>query len=72
MPNDSILAVLRERQAGDSIDTLNWIWTRQGLPIRALPEFAGFLRDYHFPELWDKYGLPDACRKDTNGDYHCD
>lgn len=66
------LAVLRERQAGDSIDTLNWIWTKQGLPIRVLPEFALFLRDYHFPELWDKYGLPDACRKDTNGDYHCD
>jgi len=66
------LAVLRERQAGDSIDTMNWIWTRQGLPIRTLPEFAGFLREYRFPELWDKYGPPDACRKGADGDYHCD
>lgn len=57
------LAVLRERQMGDNIDSMNWIWTRQGAAIRALPEFDAFLRDFRLPELWDKYGAPDACRK---------
>ena len=66
------LAVLRERQLGDSIDSMNWIWTRQGAPIRALPEFADFLRDYRLPELWDKYGPPDQCRKNSKGDYVCE
>ena len=66
------LTVLRERQMGDNIDALNWIWTRQGAPIRALPEFEAFLRDYHLPELWDKYGPPDACRKTADGSYHCE
>ncbi len=66
------LAVLREHQLGDSIDSMNWIWTRQGAPIRALPEFADFLRDFHLPELWDKYGAPDLCRKNNRGDYVCE
>lgn len=63
------LTVLRERQMGDSIDSMNWIWTRQGAPIRALPEFTDFLRDFHLPKLWDKYGAPDLCKKASNGDY---
>jgi len=66
------LAVLREREMGDRIDSMNWIWTRQGALIRALPEFAGFLHDFHLPELWDKYGPPDVCRKNDKGDYVCD
>ncbi len=65
------LAVLHERDQGDNADALNWIWTRQGAPIRALPEFQAFLRDYHFPELWDKYGPPDLCRKGADGHYTC-
>ena len=32
---------------------------REGALIRALPEFQDFLREYHLPELWDKYGVPD-------------
>ncbi len=66
------LTVLRERQMGDSIDSMNWIWTRQGAPIRALPEFGDFLRDFHLPELWDKYGPPDVCKKNNKGDYVCE
>jgi TolB-like protein/Tfp pilus assembly protein PilF len=66
------LDVIRRREIGERIDASNWIWTRQGAPIRALPEFAGFLRAFHLPELWDKYGPPDACRKGADGDYHCD
>ena len=66
------LAILREREMGERIDAMNWIWTRQGAPIRALPEFKGFLRDFHLPELWDKYGAPDLCRKNPPGDYSCD
>ena len=66
------LTVLRERQMGDSIDSMNWIWTRQGAPIRALPEFADFMRDFRLPELWDKYGPPDVCKKNNKGDYVCE
>lgn len=66
------LEVLRERTMGEHMDSMNWLWTRAGAPIRALPEFAGFLRDFHLPALWDKYGAPDLCRKDAAGDYACD
>ena len=65
------LDVLRERKMGEGIDTMNWIWTREGAPIRALPEFQAYLREFHLPELWDKYGPPDLCRKTGNGDYVC-
>ena len=65
------LDVLRERKMGEGIDTMNWIWTREGAAIRALPEFQAYLREFHLPELWDKYGPPDLCRKDANGDYVC-
>jgi TolB-like protein/Tfp pilus assembly protein PilF len=66
------LEVIRRREMGERIDASNWIWTRQGAPIRALPEFAGFLHAFHLPELWDKYGPPDACAKGADGQYHCD
>jgi len=66
------LAVLREREMGERIDSMNWIWTRQGAPIRALPEFGAYLRDFHLPDLWDKYGPPDQCRKNHKGDYVCE
>ena len=65
------LDVLRERKMGEGIDTMNWIWTREGAAIRALPEFQAYLREFHLPELWDKYGPPDLCRKTGNGDYVC-
>lgn len=64
--------MLSEREMGERIDSMNWIWTRQGAPIRALPDFANFLRDFHLPELWDKYGPPDLCKKDAGGDYRCE
>jgi hypothetical protein len=57
---------------GEGIDSMNWIWTKQGAPIRALPEFDGFLHQFHLPKLWDQYGAPDACRKETDGNYRCE
>jgi tetratricopeptide (TPR) repeat protein len=66
------LAVIRMREMGERIDSMIWIWTRQGAPIRALPEFTDFLRDFRLPALWDKYGAPDLCRKSANGDWDCD
>lgn len=65
------LVVIRRPEMGERIDAMNWVWTRQGAPIRALPEFGDFLRDFHLPELWDKYGEPDACRKLGDREYHC-
>ncbi|QIL20420.1 tetratricopeptide repeat protein [Thermomonas sp. HDW16] len=65
------LEILNTRQMGEGIDAMNWIWTRQGAPIRALPEFDAYLRAFHFPEIWDKYGPPDMCTKSAAGDYVC-
>lgn len=65
------LDVLRERKMGEGIDTMNWIWTREGAAIRALPEFQAYLREFHLPELWDKYGAPDLCKKVDSGQYVC-
>ena len=65
------LKVIREREMGERIDAMNWIWTRHGAAVRALPEFADFLRDFQLPELWDKYGPPDLCKKTGAGGYAC-
>jgi TolB-like protein len=63
--------LLRDRQNTDLADSLTMLWAPQQKAMRATPEFAQFVRDYGFPALWDKYGPPDACRRDAQGNYSC-
>lgn len=46
-------------------------WGPLGTDARRLPMFAGFARKIGFAALWDKYGAPDLCSRNTAGDYVC-
>ncbi len=48
------------------------LWGPSGRDARRLPQFAEFARRVGFVAVWDKYGPPDGCRKDTGGDYRCE
>jgi len=53
----------------------NWhaaLWSPRGKAARASPAFPDFARKAGLAELWDQYGPPDLCKKDSNGDYRCE
>ena len=66
------LEVMRSEQITDTSDLLALLWSPQGRPIRGLPEFQPFLRDFGFTAVWDTYGPPDLCKKNVAGDYACE
>ena len=47
------------------------MWSPYGRDVRLLPEFPAFTRRIGFADVWDKYGAPDDCRRETSGDYVC-
>jgi hypothetical protein len=51
---------------------LSLIWHPVALPIRRHPGFAQFLERMGMPQLWDRYGAPDLCRKAADGRWACD
>lgn len=40
--------------------------------MNASPGFPAFLRKTGIAEYWDRFGAPEHCRKDADGDYRCD
>jgi TolB-like protein len=48
------------------------IWSPRGETARTSPAFPEFARKVGFAALWDQYGPPDLCKKDSNGDYRCE
>jgi TolB-like protein len=48
------------------------IWSPRGEAARTSPAFPEFARKVGFAALWDRYGPPDLCKKDSNGDYRCE
>jgi TolB-like protein/Tfp pilus assembly protein PilF len=65
------LALELDSPIGDSSDFFALMWSPQGKPMRALPEFPAFLRKMGLYALWDQYGPPDLCSKNDQGDYVC-
>ena len=65
------LALERTRVKVDNSDFLAYLFSPTGRPLRQLREFPAYMRAKGFPALWDKYGAPDLCRKDTAGEYVC-
>jgi len=51
---------------------LNYFWSPKWQDVRHLAGFAEFARKIGFAALWDKYGTPDLCHKNSGGDYVCD
>ena len=66
------LELVRTTRLGDSSDFYAQMWSPAGKAMRALPEFHAFLKEMGFIQLWDKYGAPDSCKRDTSGEYICD
>ena len=66
------LELLRTTRIGDSSDIFALIWSPAGKPMRALPEFPALLKEKGLIELWDKYGVPDDCRRVAPGNYICE
>ncbi len=56
----------------DNSDFFARLWSQNGRPARALPEFPAFLQKMGLIELWDKYGAPDICSKNDTGNYVCE
>ena len=67
-----VLELLRSTRISDSSDIFALIWSPAGKPMRALPEFPALLKEKGFIELWDKYGVPDDCRRMAPSHYVCD
>ncbi len=65
------LATVLKMPASDLSDFFALMWSPQGKPIRALPEFPEFLRQWGLVALWDQYGPPDLCSKNGKGEYVC-
>ena len=66
------LALVEQSRLADASDFFALLWSPAGKPMRALPEFLGFLRKLGFIQLWDQYGAPDICRRVAPGNYVCD
>jgi hypothetical protein len=49
-----------------------FLWNPQSSAARRLPAFAQFARKVGFADLWDTYGAPDQCKKNSAGDYVCE
>ena len=66
------LELVTQITASDNSDFFARLWSPAGKTARASPEFPGFLRAMGLVELWDKYGAPDACKKNGGGGYDCE
>ena len=70
-PERALSSVLKTPEI-DNSDFFARLWSTNGKPARALPEFPAFQRQMGLVTLWDKYGPPDRCKKNGTGDYHCE
>ena len=69
---DRALALIARRVSSNDAVYFHFLWSPQGRAIRAKPEFAAFIKKSGLTDLWDKYGAPDACRREGAGEYVCD
>jgi len=66
------LALLQEHGTNNEALYLHIFWNPAVRAARALPEFKTFTQKKGLVDLWDHYGPPDLCHKNTGGDYVCD
>jgi hypothetical protein len=70
--NRRALAVISRKASSNDALCFHLLWSPAGRSIRAMPEFAAFVKKSGLAELWDKYGAPDVCRRQSPGNYVCD
>ena len=59
---------LRHRTNNDA-QYFHCLWSPALRTARALPEFHAFTRAMGMTALWDRYGPPDGCHRNADGDY---
>ncbi|MCU1279564.1 MAG: hypothetical protein JWM53_3110 [bacterium] len=69
--NRRALALMSQKASSNDSLYFHILWSPSGRIIRALPEFAGFIKKSGLVELWDKYGAPDVCHRRAPGIYVC-
>ena len=70
--NERALQVILQGPSSDDAGLFIYLWSPQDRDARRLPAFAQFARKVGFADLWDKYGAPDLCKKNSAGDYVCE
>jgi TolB-like protein/Tfp pilus assembly protein PilF len=65
------LAVARAAPTSSDAIFFDELWSPAHADARKLPQFGKFLRDTGNAALWDRFGAPDLCRKQADGEYAC-
>ncbi len=65
-------ALAWQRKSSNDALYFHFFWSPSGRAVRALPDFKTFTKNVGLVDLWDRYGPPDACRKNSAGDYVCE
>jgi TolB-like protein/Tfp pilus assembly protein PilF len=65
------LAVLQHGLSNNSALFFHVLWSPAERATRALPEFKDLMLKIGMVDLWDRYGPPDACRRQAAGKYVC-
>ncbi|MEZ5461226.1 hypothetical protein [Dokdonella sp.] len=66
------LALAGEKPTSNDPLLLSMIWSPTGRNTRVIPEFSDFARETGLAATWDKFGPPDLCSKNEQGDYVCE
>ena len=66
------LTLARGQPTGNDGVWMTLLWSPYGRAARATPEFKVVIHRFGLVELWDKYGAPDLCKKNTSADYVCE
>jgi hypothetical protein len=69
--NSRALALISQKASSNDALSFHILWSPSGRVIRALPGFGVFIKKSGLAELWDKYGAPDVCHRQSPGAYVC-
>jgi len=56
---------------GNSLRLAFYLWAPGFSPLRQLPEYKQFLRDFGLVDLWKERGWPDLCKPVGEDDFKC-
>jgi len=69
---DRALEFLSHKTSSNNALYFHFLWSPNGRTIRAMPQFAAFIKKSGLADLWDKHGAPELCHRKGPGDYVCD
>ena len=66
------LAIAAQGRTTNDAIYLHLLWSPAEDKSRSTPEFQALLKRLGLADLWNRYGAPDVCRRQTGGMYACD